>query len=281
MPTGRSYTLEEIKKMLKTRMSEYEMLNKTYVEMLERNSNKESIREVENAMKDAIDNVKVLQDWIEEWSTKPNLYGNITKKVAKTIDMKTGNLYDNIKKEEKKDLNSLSDFKPYDTPYNHLNYEEIYKKKEEEKNNEKKLIFLRTETNETFLRGIITNSNCFLVRFNGGLNIKEWLVKGVDFEPTDTKKLTITIQDHLAEVEDGKKYPIISELIGKNTPYAPSFMLSIDYLDPTGVVLYTERYHGCRIVEVSRGNSLSYEMDSFNTIRFTVKYTDVTYETAH
>ena len=281
MPTGRSYTLYGIKKMLKTRMSEYEMLNKTYVEMLERNSNKDNIREVESAMKDAIDNVKVLQDWIEDWSTKPNLYGNVTKKVAKTIDMKRGNLYDNIKKEEKKDLNSLSDFKPYDTPYNHLNYEEIYKKKDEEKDNEKKLIFLRTETNEKHLKGIITSSNCFLVRFNGGLNIKEWLVKGVDFAPADTKELVITIQDHLVERENGSKYPIISELIGKANPYNTPFTILIDYIDPTGVLLYTERYHGCKISDVTRANSLSYEMNTFNAIRFTVTYTEVTYETAH
>ena len=281
MPTGRSYTLEGIKKMLKTRMSEYEMLNKTYMEMLDRNSNKDSIREVESAMKDAIDNVKVLQEWIEDWSSKPNLYGNITKKVAKTIEMKRGNLYDNIKKEEKKDLNSLSDFKPYDVPYSKLNYEEIYKKKEEEKDNEKKLIFLRTETSEKHLNGIITNSNCFLVRFNGGLNIKEWLVKGVDFAPADTKELVITIQDHLAKDENGNKYPIISELIGKANPYNTPFTISIDYVDRTGVLLYTERYHGCKISDVGRGNSLSYEMDTFNAIRFTVTYTDVTYETAH
>ena len=281
MPTGRSYTLDDIKKMLKTRMSEYEMLNKTYMEMLDRNSNKDSIREVESAMKDAIDNVKVLQEWIEDWSSKPNLYGNITKKVAKTIEMKRGNLYDNIKKEEKKDLNSLSDFKPYDAPYSKLNYEEIYKKKEEEKDNEKKLIFLRTETNETFLRGVITNSNCFLVRFNGGLNIKEWLVKGVDFAPADAKELVITIQDHLVKMENGSKYPIISELIGKANPYSTPFTISIDYIDQTGVLLYTERYHGCKISDVSRANSLSYEMDAFNAIRFTVTYTDVTYETAH
>ena len=271
MPTGRNYTLDGIKKMLKTRMSEYEMLNKTYVEMLERNSNKDSIREVESAMKDAIDNVKVLQDWIEEWSTKPNLYGNITKKVAKTIDMKTGNLYDNIKKEEKKDLNSLTDFKPYDAPYNNLNYEDIYKK----------LIFLRTETNEKHLKGIITSSNCFLVRFNGGLNIKEWLVKGVDFAPADSKELVITIQDHLVERENGSKYPIISELIGKANPYNTPFTILIDYIDPTGVLLYTERYHGCKISDVTRANSLSYEMNTFNAIRFTVTYTEVTYETAH
>lgn len=259
MSVGRTYTLEDLKKALKTRKAEYEMLNKTYLEMIDRNSDSDSLKEVKTAIAQTFENIETLKDWIDE------------KSAAKTINMKCGNLYDNIKKEENKDLNSLEDFKPYDTPYNKLNYEDIYKK----------LIFLRTETNEKHLKGIITSSNCFLVRFNGGLNIKEWLVKGVDFAPADTKELVITIQDHLVEMENGSKYPIISELIGKANPYSTPFTISIDYIDPTGVLLYTERYHGCKISDVTRANSLSYEMDAFNAIRFTVTYTDVTYETAH
>ena len=265
MSVGRTYTLEDLKKALKTRKAEYEMLNKTYMEMIDRNSNPDSFREMKTAIAEAFENIETLKKLIDEKST------------AKTINMKCGNLYDNIKKEEKKDLNSLGDFKPYDTPYNKLNYEDIYK----DNDNLKKLIFLRTETSEKHLNGVITNSNCFLVRFNGGLNIKEWFVKGVDFAPADTKELVITIQDHLVEMENGSKYPIISELIGKANPYSTPFTISIDYIDQTGVLLYTERYHGCKISDVTRANSLSYEMDAFNAIRFTITYTDVTYETAH
>ena len=322
----KNYDFDSDKALLKTKMSEYQMLNNTLIEMIERGASEVGIDAMKNAIKETLDNIDALQKQIEEKSNKEekveySFYDGIEKpKLAKSVKLcsftrgkstdgsvfsydalkkgvedlneqlnkdckkmgevthKTENLYDAIKK----------DFKPYDTPYNTLNYENLYNTIKKEKPNfdstkdeNTTLKFLNTETNGKYVSDIITNANRFLVRFNGALNISEWLVKSVDFAPMDRKELYITIQDHLATSSDGTKYPIISQIRSRvNSSYEPSFVICIEYLDRTGCTLYTERYHGCRISDVIR-SSVSYETDDFNTINFTVTYTDITYETSH
>jgi hypothetical protein len=150
-------------------------------------------------------------------------------KVCGELNHPTNNLYDSVKKE---------DYKPYDTPYNKLNYKDLYCLK-----------FLNTETKEKYLNDTITATNRFLVRFSKPFKINEWLVKGVDFDSVYNKELLITMQDHLVTREDGSKYPIISELRSRVSP-DDTFIISIDYLDRTGYTLYTERYHGCKIKDI-------------------------------
>ena len=58
------------------------------------------------------------------------------------------------------------------------------------------------------------------------------------------------------------------------------FVMSIDYLGKIGNIIYTERYHKCRIIDVMKSD-VSYEVDSPNTISFTVSYDEVTYEASH
>ena len=178
-------------------------------------------------------------------------------------------MYDSIKKDDKKNATNLGDYKPYDTPYNKLNYKDLYCLK-----------FLNTETKEQYLNETITAANRFLVRFSNPLKINEWLVKSVDFASNDRKELIITLQDHLVAKEDGSKYPIISELRARTLPNTSLFNISIDYLDRTGYTLYTERYHGCKITDVIK-SSLSYEAEGFNTIQLTVTFSGITYETSH
>ena len=180
-------------------------------------------------------------------------------KACGELNHPTNNLYDSIKKE---------DYKPYDTPYNKLNFEDLYCLK-----------FLNTETKEKYLNETITAANRFLVRFSKPFKINEWLVKGVDFDSVYNKELLITMQDHLVTREDGSKYPIISELRSRISP-DDVFIISIDYLDRTGYTLYTERYHGCKIKDIIK-SSLSYEAEGFNTIQLTVTFSDITYETSH
>lgn len=323
---NKNYNFDSDKAFLKIKMSEYQMLNNTLVEMIERGTSEIGIDEIKGAIKETEDDIAALLKKIEDESNKEDknveysFYDGITKpKLAKSVKLasfnnkstdgsvfsydaikkgvddlndqlkkgcktlgdinhKTENLYDSIKKE---------DFKSYDTPYNKLNYENLYDTIEKEKpkfdgtkDENTTLKFLNTETNGKYVSDIITNANRFLVRFNGALNISEWLVKSVDFAPMDRNELYITIQDHLATSSDGKKYPIISALRARTDPRTSLIPISIDYLDRTGRTLYTERYHGCRITDVIR-SSVSYEVDEFNTITFTVTYSDITYETSH
>lgn len=302
MPTGRSYSLNDLKSALKTRMAEFEMLNKTLIEAIEKGSSEVTIDAIKEAIKDAEENIKTLRDWIEEKTNekescekvnysfyneikKPTLPRSVKAKKLFNIkndldklenelkDLKPTNnsFFDNIKKDTnskkldeviKKDLSS--DYKPYDSPYNHLNYEDMY--------NEtcKKLPVCSPYEN-------IIQCNRFLVRFGTPLDIPEYYVRSVDFL-YNNKELVITVFNFIKE----NKHPIIAELLARkfNRDMTSEFSISIDYLDPTGVTLYTERYHHCHLVNVER-DSVDYTRDDLNRILLTVSYSEVTYETSH
>ena len=257
---SRNYDFDSNKALLKTKIAEYEMLNKTLLEMIEKDSSKESMKSIKNAIEETLKDIEALKEIIatEESrykNVKYSFYDNVKKETtAKKVEMKA-NLYDSIKKR------GMEDYIPYDTPYNKLNYEEEYKKES------KKDLLVNDGTN-------VIRSNMFLVRFGDALNIQEWLVKGVNIRPFNNE-IEVYVNNHIAE-KKGRKYPILSEVFAqKNT-----FPLSIDYLDPTGVVLYTERYHGCRIIEVNRGG-LDYTYDDINSFGIRMTYSEITYETAH
>ncbi len=302
MPTGRSYSLNDLKSALKTRMAEFEMLNKTLIEAIEKGSSEVTIDAIKGAIKDAEENIKTLRDWIEEKTNekescekvnysfyneikKPTLPRSVKAKKLFSIkndldklenelkDLKSTNnsFFDNIKKDTnskkldeviKKDLSS--DYKPYDSPYNHLNYEDMYSE------TCKKLPVCSPYEN-------VIGSNRFLVRFGTPLEIPEYYVRSVDFL-YNNKELVITVFNFIKE----NKHPIIAELLARkfNRDMTSEFTISIDYLDPTGVTLYTERYHHCHLVNVER-DSVDYTRDEFNRILLTVSYSEVTYETSH
>jgi hypothetical protein len=302
MPTGRSYSLNDLKSALRTRMAEFEMLNKTLIEAIEKGSSEVTIDAIKEAIKDAEENIKTLRDWIEEKTNekescekvnysfyneikKPTLPRSVKAKKLFSIkndldklekelkDLKPTNnsFFDNIKKDTnskkldeviKKDLSS--DYKPYDSPYNHLNYEDMYSE------TCKKLPVCSPYEN-------VIQCNRFLVKFGTPLEIPEYYVRGVDFL-YNNKELVITVFNFIKE----NKHPAIAELLARkfNRDMTSEFSISIDYLDPTGVTLYTERYHHCHLVNVER-DSVDYTRDDFNRILLTVSYSDVTYETSH
>lgn len=258
-------TLEKAKSELKTKMNEYQMLNKTLVEMYEKGTSDIVVDTLKDDINETLDTINGLKDWIEKETDKDenveySFYDGIEKpKLAKSVRFTNVNLYDSIKKEDSSDEERK------------LNYKDLY---------DKTLKFLNSETSEKYLNDTITTANRFLVRFSNPLRINEWMVKSVDFDSIDKKELLITLQDHLVTRENGTRYPIVSELRGRALPNTSSFNISIDYLDRTGYTLYTERYHNCKITDVVK-SSLSYEAEGFNTIQLTVAFSEITYETSH
>ena len=305
MPTGRSYSLDDLKSALKTRVAEFEMLNKTLIESIEKGSSEVTIDAIKDAIKDSEENIKTLRDWIEEKTNKEeetnkvqysfyneikkpmlprsikaernkklfSLKNDLNKLEGELKDLKETNdsFFDKIKKDTnskkldeivKKDV--LNDYKPYDTPYNHLNYEDMYN------DTCKKLPVCSPYEN-------VIQCNRFLVKFGTPLEIPEYYVRSVDFM-YNNKELVISVFNFIKE----NKHPIIAELLARkfNRDMTFEFSISIDYLDPTGVTLYTERYHLCHLVNVER-DSVDYTRDDFNRISLTISYSDVTYETSH
>lgn len=294
MPVGRTYSKSRLKEMLNTRMSEYLMLNKTLIEMLEKDSSDVNIDLMKKDIAEKQEAIDTLKDWIQEKiendedaramkaAEKEPTCGSIKKKprLAKSVKMEANNIYDSIKKETstsknygKEDYSTAcgiskssedKNYGEYDTPYNHLHYEEEYKNKigivGYDKDNK------------------VTAAYRFLVRFETPFTIPEWYVRRVSFISSQKKEFDISMFDFL---DTDTNRPIIADILGMvNNSDALPFKISIDHLDPTGRVIYTERYHGCKIKEVYR-SELHYEKDDFSTIDMTITYSDVSYETSH
>jgi hypothetical protein len=280
------------------------MLNKTLIEMMEKGSSDANIDLMKKDIAEKQEAIDTLKDWIqqkveEEITSKEikaaeseSMYDSIKKKprLAKSIKMgAANNLYDSIKKETstpknygKEDYSTAcgitktkpsedkeygDDFAPYDSPYNHLNYEEIYKK-----------IGIISHDKDGNIYDEVTSANRFLVRFGTPFGIPEWYVRRVSFFSSRGKELEISVFDF---IDSNTNRPIVADILGmvNNTHVAP-FSVSIDHLDQTGKLLYTERYHGCKIKEATRSD-LYYENDDISTIDMLITYSDVSYEATH
>jgi hypothetical protein len=284
--------------MLNTRMAEYLMLNKTLIEMLEKDSSDINIDLMKKDIAEKQESIDTLKEWIQEEvereedtreikaAEKELVCGQIKKKprLSKSVKMETNNIYDSIKKETstpknygKEDYSTAcgiskpsedKNYGEYDTPYNHLHYEEEYKNK---------IGIVGYDKNGNVCNRV-TAANRFLVRFETPFTIPEWYVRRVSFISRQEKEFGISMFDFL---DTDTNRPIIADILGMvNNSDALPFKISIDHLDPTGCVIYTERYHGCKIKEVYR-SELRYDEDDISTIDMTITYSDVSYETTH
>lgn len=66
MATGRSITIDDLKKSLKSRISQYEMLSKSLLEVFERNLLSKSINDIRDAINETTDDIRSLQKLIDE-----------------------------------------------------------------------------------------------------------------------------------------------------------------------------------------------------------------------
>lgn len=255
---------ENLKKELKLLLQEHAMFNNTLAEMVEKNSSVYAIKQIEDEISSLDKKIKSVQEEIrvnsqKECENKEELRKSFYEEIKKPSIPKSfrhkktnkKNLYDSIKK---------SDFATYDTPYHSLGKEEVY---------DSNKFSVYTSGTPLTPYDNVNSANRFLVRFGTPFNIQEYYVRSVNFSPSDRKELFITLFDFITD--DNK--PIIAELNGQNIP----FRISIDHLDPTGVVLYTERYHGCRIMETMKSD-LDYSSDEKSTIKLRIEYSDLTYE---
>jgi hypothetical protein len=276
------YTMDRAKSALKMKISEYEMLNKTLIEMIEKGSSDIVIDTLKHDIDETLDTINELREWIEKETEKEDskveysFYDGIKKpKLAKSVKLASFNKssdgrgfsYDAIKKSVEKMNEDLKNDKVvgelnhpnlYDS-LRKLNYQDLY-------NNSNKLPIHSPYDN-------VIQNNRFLVRFGTPFDIPEYYVRSVDFL-YDDKELVITVLNNIKE----DKRPLIAELLAKRNTI--EFSISIDYLDATGVTLYTERYHNCHLLKLER-ESMDYTKDNLNGILLTISYSEITYETSH
>ena len=250
MALDSNFTTDDLKKFLKGRINQYEMLTNSLLEVFDKNPLSDSINDIRAAINETTEDIKNIQKLINEKENekvKYSFYDAIKKPVEETTAKKVS-MFDIIRKD--KSGNDIS-----------------------KKNNEV-INFLNTTTdckeNLDYCENIIMANN-FLVRFSG-LDVEEWLVKNVGY--LSQNQLGITILDN---VVNGR--PIIADinsLINNDRKIG----IIIDHLDKAGKVIYSERFHDCRIYNQIR-NDLDYENDEFSTITMMVSFKEVTYETAH
>lgn len=275
--------LEKLKKELKLKLSEHMMFNNTLAEMIEKNSSTTAIKQMEDEIDNLEKDIKKLQEDIRinrpKEEAKKSFYNEIKKpRLAKSVRInkakkelkeavdeeqemldKFTNFYDSIKKDVEYEKNT-----PYNEKDNVLKYKELY---------EKACSFIKDKKFPLVSAyDSAISANRFLVRFEGNVNVPEWYVRRVSFSPSHAKEIYVQIFDFLTE--DNR--PVITEFNNQNMP----FRISIDHLDPTGVVLYTERYHGCHVITIIKGD-LAYNLDEMSTMELRITYSDVSYETAH
>ena len=245
--------LDELNSLLKTRINEHEMLNLSLADMYQKSSSEDSINIIKNAINNLEDEIKEIQD-----------------NINRTASMKPSNgpysFYDSIKK-EKHDESKAKEVDLFDNTM----------KSDNISNNDSKLNYdYENDIKNINYQTSVSYSNRFLVRFegNGLKDIPEWIMKGVDYVSRDMKEIILRINDFLIKKED-KKIPVIALLNG----FGSNFNVLIDHLDPSGCLIYRERYHGCSITDVFR-SSLDYSIDEINTICAKINYSDLTYETS-
>ena len=265
--------LESLKKKLKIKLSEHMMFNNTLAEMIEKNSSTTAIKQMEDEIDNLEKDIKKLQEDIRINSPKKNenasLYNHIKKPtLAKSVKIgKTNKTLDEKLKDIEKtsfyDAIEKSDFARYDTPYNTLKKDDTYAAK---------AFGIKKNGNWATPYDEAISANRFLVRFEGNVKVPEYYVRKVSFSPSDRKEIFVQIFDFLTE--DNR--PVITEFNNQNIP----FRISIDHLDPTGRCLYTERYHGCNVMEIMRSD-LAYNLDEKAVMELNIIYSDVSYETAH
>ena len=284
---------ERTKRELKTKMFELTMLNNTLIESIEKEASEVTIDTIKDLIQEKEIEINTLKHMVElkaneeekkETKVEYSFYDGIEKpklakseKHAKVCSIKKAikdvekalddvnklkdsykSFYDGIDK-IKKGANevSLSDYKPYDTPYNKLNYENLYNSEPEEINVD---------------YSSIGNASKFIVKFNG-IDIKGWLVKRVDYACSE--QLSITVQDHIAS---GR--PIIADIRSMFGNKDSKFSLVIEHLNNSGELLYRERFHDCAITDVMR-SSLDYMISDYSSITMLIDFGEVTYETNH
>jgi hypothetical protein len=223
------------------------MLSKSLLEVFERNPLSKSINDIRDAINETTDDIRSLQKLIDEKNNevKYSFYDAIKKPVEpEETTAKKVSMFDCIKKNNSDD--------------------EMLKKNNSDDEYVKKI----SSTNPYEK---VTRTNAFLVRFNG-LNIEEWMVRNVGY--LSKNQLGITIFDHVVN-----NRPIIAD-INNLIVSDRKISIIIDHLDETGKVIYSERFHDCKIFNQMR-NDLDYESSDFSTITMMVTFKEVTYETAH
>lgn len=220
--------------LLKTKINQHSMLSNTFYDLINRGSDDSVISKIKDELDNTLREIKSLR-------TNLNIIDNSKTEYS---------FYDTIKKENANEGDSVFEKVEKETP-----------KPEDVK-----------KTGFGEYRDV-TFSNRFLVDLSE-LGIKnEWFVKSVDFgdknELSKRTEISVTVYDHLVNIGPDKY------TLGEILNDAPNdFSFKISYLDPTGCVIYDEKYLNCRVESIFR-SSLDYSFNEPVVYRINMTYDSI------
>ena len=261
------YNKEKLLKALETKLNEQKMLTETLYEAFEKGSSEATLANIEDAIKDTVRSVMEIKKEIDSLNVEYKRYSD-----------KPSNIFDSIKKEDKEKCASANRESKYDWKHTYL--DEIRK-------NDDATFSRIIEMNPTYKNDVpekiqyndigellnvdhILFCNRFLLDLKT-IGIPEGMVKWVHSDVFNGDNIIeAQIYDFISESGE----PVLSIL---SRHIGAKFTAEIKHLDPTGVVVYKEKYNGCKIEKIYR-DSLRYDKSEPSGILLTIHYDGVSYE---
>ena len=274
------YNKEKLLKALETKLNEQKMLTETLYEAFEKGSSEATLANIEDAIKDTVRSVMEIKKEIDSLNVEYKRYSD-----------KPSNIFDSIKKEGKEDVApktrlemakekcaSANRESKYDWKHTYLDeirknddatFSKIIEMNPEYKNNVPEKIQYN-DIGELLNVDHILFCNRFLLDLKT-IGIPETMVKWVHSDVFNGDNIIeAQIYDFISESGE----PVLSVL---SRHIGAKFTAEIKHLDPTGVVVYKEKYNGCKIEKIYR-DSLTYDKSEPSGIVLTIHYDGVSYE---
>ena len=255
--------ITDLHKRLEMKINEHKMLTSTLHEAFRRNdSSASTLNGIKKAIEDTLNDIALLREEIENGCTYTTY--------------KKSSFFDNIKKggekkEEKVAVKYLSGSEPkysYKKPYKIKSFDELGFAKDN-----KELVNLTEKMNVDN----ILLSNRFLFDLSV-IGIPSTMVKWVC--PYKGSDRSSNRSDNFIEVQiydfvDEYGVPVLTKL---NAYDGRKFTAEIEHLDPTGSIVYREKYNGCYLDGEIIRDSLTYANSDPSTITLRIYYDGVSYE---
>ena len=249
--------LENLKKRLEMKINEHKMLTNTLHEAFKREgTSEETLNSIKSAIDSTVSEINILREEINNGGVTYATY-NTYRKIS---------FFDKIGKKEKEPIKALSGCEPKynrNKPYVVKSFDEIVKQADKEYEVKHTSI-----TNDVDVDSILF-TNRFLCDLSV-IGVPETMVKWVCQHGGSDKWVEVQIYDFV----DDNGTPVLSKL---NYQDKRKFTFEIRHLDPTGCVVYIEKYNGCLVDEIFR-EALTYEKCEPSVIMLRIHYDGVSYE---
>jgi hypothetical protein len=255
-----------LKKRLEMKINEHKMLTNTLHEAFRKeDTSEETLNSIKSAIDSTVSEINILREQINNEGATYAAYNAYNKM----------SFFDKIGKKDELPIKVISCFEPkYNSkkPYNIKSFDEIVK---DEGGKEHKV------KHTTSIENVKTDNILFCNRFLCDLSVigipetmVKWLCQFKGSEDSSNRTDNF-IEVQIYDFVDDNGIPVLAKL---NAYDGRKFTIEIKHLDPTGCVVYKEKYNGCYLDGEIIRDSLRYADSEPSTITFKIYYDGVSYE---